>query len=368
MEAAASAPTSVWDEAVRIARSRFASIEGEKLAAFIASQPDVRGPVSVEKLTTLGDGSGISNGIAFFEAIIDRGTGPARETLVLRYDPGVTLFRQKSYEDEFLTMKAARKAGLPVPQVHWLDREGSAIGAIGFIMERVEGDAPATAMFTRGPFANLSPADLHRIMLEPAGFHGQLRKAAIGADETPHLLARGSGDSALERELGWWLKEAEFVTDADDPRFQRVKSVHDWLKTHRPALREATLVHGDAQHCNTIFRNGKPAAVIDWEFAHLGYAETDIMMMVLTTEIMAATDKAVEGTPTEADYIARYEAASGQRVEHWPYFKLCMAYRYLVGQIVAAATFPNAAQMWTLVDGIIATCLADAERAFNTPT
>lgn len=363
MESAAPAPANVWDDAIRIARARFTHIDPARLATFISGQPDVHGSVLVEDFETLADGSGMSNGIALFTAVIDRGEGERRESLVLRYAPGVSLLQQKSFADEFLTMKAAHAAGLAVPAVMWLDADGSGIGAPGFIMERLIGEMPASAMYSRGPFAKLSPENRHRMMLEPAGFHGRLRKAAIGADRVPHLLARGEGATPLERELNWWLKEAELITEPSDPRYLRVKSVYDWLLANQPPVREATLIHGDAQHCNTVFRDGVPAGVIDWELAHLGYAETDIVMMVLTTEILKLTDLDVDGTPTEREYIARYEAESGEKVEHWPYFKLCMAYRYLVGQIFAATTLPNAEEMWTIVDGIVAEYLADAKAA-----
>lgn len=363
MEITTPAPANVWDDAIRTARARFTHIDPERLAAFISAQPDVHGPVSIEDFDTLTDGSGMSNGIAFFTAVIDRGEGPRRESLVLRYAPGVSLLQQKSFEDEFLTMKAVHAAGLTVPAVMWLDADGEGIGAPGFVMERVVGEIPASAMYSRGPFAKLSNEDRHRMMLEPAGFHGRLRKAAIGADRVPHLLKRGEGATPLERELSWWLKEAQLITEPDDPRFLRVKSVHDWLLANQPPVREATLIHGDAQHCNTIFRDGVPAGVLDWELAHLGYAETDIVMMVLTTEILKLTDIVVDDTPTEEEYIARYEAESGEKVEHWAYFKLCMAYRYLVGQIFAANALPNPEEMWAIVDEIVAENLAEAKAA-----
>lgn len=357
-------PDNVWLEASRVAQSRFVDVDEDRLSRFIAVSLSLETSVPVRNFSALSDRSGISNGIAFFDTDFFDGAGP--RALVLRTAPRVSLFQQKNCRDDFLTMRAVHAAGLPVPKVYCLDSDGSQLGVAGFVMDRADGEPPATAMYSRGPFANVDPETRRRMMLEPAGFHGRLRKAAIGAAEVPHLTVRGQGVSALERELNWWLREATLITEPTDSRYLRVLEIYDWLMTHQPAdLREATLIHGDAQHCNIMFKDGRPAAVLDWEFAHLGYTETDLMMLVLTTEILKMTDKDVEGTPTEAEYIARYEEESGEAVEHWGYFKLVMSYRYLVGQISAASVMPNPEEMWRVVDSYVHDSMTLAQTEYN---
>src|SRR5690606_18562710 len=126
---------------------------------------------------------------------------------VIRFDPGIRLLRQKSYSDEYHTIRAADRAGLPVPNVFWLDPDGDELGTPGFFMDRIEGDTPAAAMYSAGPLAKASPEQRKAMMLDAARFHGRLRKLAIGEAEVPHLLRRGQGGTPLERELNWWLEE-----------------------------------------------------------------------------------------------------------------------------------------------------------------
>src|SRR3990167_3481784 len=117
-------------EQTRNSKAQFAQIDAARLHAFIEAQPSVAGPVEIGPIEYLLDGAGSSNGIAFFEAELDRGDGRRRQDYVLRYFPGITLLSQKSYKDEYLTLQATRAAGLPTPKPLWLDEDGKQLGCI----------------------------------------------------------------------------------------------------------------------------------------------------------------------------------------------------------------------------------------------
>jgi hypothetical protein len=109
---------SIVAEQTKRAKARFSTMDDARLGAFIASQPDVRGEVNLIQVRYLAEGAGQSNGIAFVTALLDRGHGLQTEEFVLRYSPGVSLFKQKCFQDEFLTLRAAHRRGLPVPRVY----------------------------------------------------------------------------------------------------------------------------------------------------------------------------------------------------------------------------------------------------------
>ena len=279
-------------ESVRQAKSRFLKIDTATIQRFIENQPDVSGPVSIENVVFPTDGAGSSNGIAFLKATGDFGDGVQSLDLVLRYSPGEQLLKQKRYDHEFETLIALQPFGLPVPEALWLDADGRWLGTPGYIMKRVDGDVPSAAMYSAGPLANVAPEVRNELMLKAAGFHGQLRKAAIGADKVPHLVKRGDGTTPIRRELSWWL------------------------------------------------------AVVDWELSYLGHNESDLALICFLTESQKLTDTAVEGTPTEEEYLERYSRESSTEVMHWPYFKLFNLYKIIAVSRMSAHFMPSFEQLW----------------------
>lgn len=349
MTDAHSEKSDTYDAWVKSARARFNDIKPENLVRYIQAQPDVVGPVEIKALSSLKDGAGMSNGIAFFTASLDLGTGRKEHELVLRYDPGVSLIKQKSFSDEFHTLIAARKSGLPVPNARWLDEKGTYLGCAGFIMDRVIADAPAMAMYSSGPLATAAPEVRKQMMLSAAGMFGKLKKAAIPPTRVPHLLHRGEGEDHIFRELDWWLAEATLNSQPMDPEFRLVFELNQWLKHNRPPARPASLTHGDGQIANLMFRDGKVAAWLDWELAYLGHQEADLMMILMVTQLSKPPGETLEGIPTDAEYIERFEAESGAPVEFFPYFKLFMVYKYLVGVLFAREVLPNFNDTWAAI-------------------
>ena len=351
---------------VRAAKAAFAKVDEERLRAFIERQPDVQGPVVLSDIRYPTEGAGSSNGIAFLTAHIGEGPSARSLKLVLRYSPGVQLLKQKNFSDEYRTLQAAAAAGLPVPAVLWLDETGEQLGHLGFIMEAIEGDTPSAAMYSSGPLANISPEERKSRMLKAAGFHGRLRAAAIGPDKLPHLRNRGEGATAIERELSWWFAEALLANAPDDHKVQTVGLLRDWLIRHQPAdLYPENLVHGDAQIANMIYADGDIAAVIDWELSYLGHNESDLALVCFLTRAHHVVDIPVEGTPTDEEYIARFEEESGTKVQHWEYFKLLNMYRIMAVTSLAAHYMPSFDAVWAFHKDIMDSVWVEAKGVYG---
>jgi aminoglycoside phosphotransferase (APT) family kinase protein len=351
---------------VRNAKATFAKIDPILLGKFIQSQDGVRGEVVLGDLVYPSDGAGSSNGIAFFTARLDRGDGPETLELVLRYSPGVQLLKQKSYEAEFKTLRALEGTGLPAPKVLWLDADGSRMGRVGYVMNRVRGDTPSAAMYSKGPLANVSPGARNEMMLKAAGFHGRLRKIALGAEKLPHLHRQVQAGTAIDAELEWWFREVLLVWPQADAKVELIRSLKEWLGRHQPRdLYPAGLVHGDAQIANIIYRDGEIAAVVDWELSYLGHNEADLALIVFLTETQKVTDMMVEGTPSEAEYIARFQEKSGFAVQHWPYFKLLNMYRVVSVSSLSASFMPSFDAVWRFFLGQLMPIWDDAKRVYG---
>jgi aminoglycoside phosphotransferase (APT) family kinase protein len=339
---------SALDENARLAKAHWLRLDPDRLRDFIAGHAEVKS-VRLVDVRYPSVGAGSSNGIALVCADIDVGTGLERRQLVVRYAPGRTLIKQKSFTDEFLTGRAVHAAGLPVAAPLWIDPEGDRLGVKGYVMEHVFGDVPAAGMFSEGLLAEAAPSDRNAMMLEAAGFHGRLRRSSLGPDQVPHLIARGIGGTALERELRWWMTEAEQSSAPGEPKLARIRGAFTWLLDHQPVeLRPAILVHGDSQFSNLVFRDGKVVAALDWELAYLGHGEADVALMVWMTEIQKQFAGNVEDVPSEQDYILRYESESGDRVEHWEYFKMFLLYKMVSVLMASASTMPSFDEFWEL--------------------
>lgn len=293
-------------------------VDKARLHAFIKARTPGLAPVSVSDLVYVEDAGG-SNGIAMFETRL----GGEVEKFVLRYAPGEQLLKQKRFDDEFLTLRALGTHDIPAPAARWCDPTGEAIGFPFLVMERLEGRAPANRMmYASGLLAEVTPPVRKSMLLEAAGFHGRLRKAALGPTEVPHLLERGIGATAIERELNWWLREAELVTDPKDPRRLYLAELTQWMIEHQPEVRSATLCHGDGQIANLMYRDGKLVAGLDWELSYLGHNEADLALVAMLVPLHVPPGDFIEGLPSEAELIERYEWEASAKVEHWTFFKL----------------------------------------------
>lgn len=321
-------------------------VDPRRLQEFLEAQPDVRAPIGLAPLNYIEDAGG-SNGIALF----DVESNGARRSFVLRYAPGEQLLKQKRFDDEFHTLRAVNSKGIPAPVARWCDPTDASIGYPFLIMDRVAGRAPANRqMYSTGLLAEAAPDARRTMLLEVAGFHGRLRRAAIGACDVPHLATRGSGNTPVERELNWWLAEARLIAPQTDPRLSYLEQLVSWMIEHQPAARGPTLVHGDAQIANIMFQDNRVAAALDWELSYLGHNEADLALVAMLIPAHVEAGVNIEGLPSEAELIARYESEAGAPVEHWAYFKLFNLVKVSAIMMMTARHMPAeaASAMWEL--------------------
>lgn len=354
--------TDMMGESVKNAKAAFRLVDQDRLRTFIEQQPDVQGTVTIDRIDFPTDGAGSTNGIGLFDATIDRGDGPKREALVVRYSPGAALLAQKSFADEFATLQAVRATGIPVPKVYWLDADGGTLGAAGYVMERIEGDKPTASLYSTGPFSTVDTATRNDMLLQAAGFHGRLRKAAIGADVVPHLSQRGpSAPTAVGRELGWWLEEVHRVEHASPEKVKYIELLYSWMIAHEPSdLYSPNLVHGDAQFANLMYRDSKMVAVLDWELAFLGHNESDLALLSFIVASQKIFDKPADDTPGEEDFIARFEEESGLPACNYPYFRLFCMFKVQAISLMTIKNMPSAEMVWSIFKEFTENAWADA--------
>lgn len=97
-----------------------------------------------------------------------------------------------------------------------------------------------------------------------------------------------------------------------------------------PAAMRPVINHGDYRLGNTLCQDGTVEAIIDWEIWTIGDPRIDVTWLTFFTdeaEHPAAEPGAPAGTPTKAEVIAAYEAASGVPLADMEWFDILTKYK-----------------------------------------
>lgn len=202
-------------------------------------------------------------------------------------------------ETEAALLGALRRAGVAVPGVLAVDVTRTRLPGVFLVMDFVDGtiDLPPHGPAALGAFA----ADLHA--LDAAAFDHLALPRRV--DPVPELLG--------------WLPGA--------PSYDTLR---DRLRAAPPRLPDApvVLLHGDLWPGNVLWRDGRIAAVLDWEDAALGHPEVDLATARL--ELRWARDAAAADAFTAA-YAARRGAPDSERLTAWTLY-VCAAVLEFMGR------------------------------------
>ncbi|MGN5238670.1 phosphotransferase family protein [Rhodococcus sp. SJ-3] len=203
---------------------------------------------------------------------------------------------------EAACLLAARKAGVPVPEVVVAADAAPGLDAPFLIMERVTGES--------------IPRKVQR--------DEALAGARAGlADELGGILARIHSVPVSEVAMLGNEDPLDVVRDLyrsfDEPR-PVVEIALRWLDRHRPPRRGNALVHGDFRLGNLLIGPGGTAGVLDWELAHLGNPVEDLGWLCVRAWRFGG-DRPVAGVGTRDDLLDGYERLTGWRPDleelHW---------------------------------------------------
>jgi aminoglycoside phosphotransferase (APT) family kinase protein len=240
---------------------------------------------------------GISARMTAFE--IEQPDGRTKRWIVR--EPGEGTLRQNpaATADEFKLLQTLSAAGLPVPMPHSLDESGEILSTPYLVVEYIEG-TPVIAL------ADLDDP-LFQLAAQLAEIHA-LHRSGVDLSFLPRQAERLAQSAAARSstlndamEEGWIRKTLEPV----------------WPL---PPAEEPVLLHGDFWPGNVLCREGRIAAVIDWEEAQLGDPLYDVAISRL--DILWAF-----GMDAMHDFTARYRATTGIDAVNLPYWDLFAALR-----------------------------------------
>jgi aminoglycoside phosphotransferase (APT) family kinase protein len=222
---------------------------GEQLASVLAG-PDGH-PARIADLRRLSGGS--SRELWSFTADTDEGA----TRMVLRRDPpGAEQGQPMTVEAELL--RAAHRAGVPVPRVYRAGDGSAGLDGPFLLMEHLDGETIPRRLLRDEQWARAR-----------AGMAAELGRALARIHSVPaaELPALSSGDR---------LAQLRAEHDAFDEPHPALEVALRWLAEHRPDPVTDRLVHGDFRNGNLMVGPDGLVAVLDWELAHLGDPVEDL--------------------------------------------------------------------------------------------
>jgi aminoglycoside phosphotransferase (APT) family kinase protein len=219
--------------------------------------------------------------------------GSTRE-LILRRDPaGMT---DGGMSREVAAIRAARRAGVPEPEIVAHDDDRGPLGGAFVIMERVPGETLARRILRDDQFAQARAGlatqcgeILARIHSIPVAELPDLERRDVLADLTSAIDMFSDSSPALELGLRW-------------------------LERSRPAGHGDVVLHGDFRNGNLVVGPDGIRAVLDWELVHRGDPMQDLGYLCVRAWRFGGAGP-VGGCGSYEDLFAAYERVSGSPVD-----------------------------------------------------
>jgi aminoglycoside phosphotransferase (APT) family kinase protein len=246
-------------------------------------------------------------------------SGEAR-TLVLQQIRGTALSRHPGVETEATLLRAARRAGVPVPEVV---AAGAAdrLGEGWLVVEHLDGETLPRRILRGDEYATA------RSMLVEQTAHALAAIHTIDAETVPALPRA----DPLRHPL-------EFLDALDETRPVLELGVR-WLARNQPDRDESVVVHGDFRMGNFLVDETGLRGVLDWELAHRGNAAEDIGWLCARTWRFGGAGR-VGGFGDLAEFLAVYRTAGGRAVklEEVRWWEAYAAVKWAVICLLQAAT------------------------------
>jgi aminoglycoside phosphotransferase (APT) family kinase protein len=135
------------------------------------------------------------------------------------------------------------------------------------------------------------------------------------------FLAR-DGHGGLDGELDWWERYLGWASDGAP--LPVLADAMAWCRARRPDPEPSpSLLWGDVQLVNAVFADDyRPAAILDWEMASIGPAETDLGWHLVLHRMTADTAGGdLPGFADRDETISVYERALGRAVVDIEWFE-----------------------------------------------
>jgi aminoglycoside phosphotransferase (APT) family kinase protein len=245
------------------------------------------------------------------------GGAPTTTPLVLRMEPSEAI-TETSRLREFQIIKALEGV-VPVPPTYWIDAYGEHLPYPAIVYGFANGVTKPTASSSGvSGVGTFMPPEIRETLGQQfvdhlaATHRFDWQRADLSAYDRP-----APGTQALEWALNHWERVWEEDAHQDVPLMRLTMA---WLRRHMPPVDRISVVHGDYRLGNFLYTEAdlQISAWLDWELAYLGDRHEDLSWCAKRPFGHLAEDGKtflVGGFLSMADFVARYEKASGLKVD-----------------------------------------------------
>jgi aminoglycoside phosphotransferase (APT) family kinase protein len=207
-------------------------------------------------------------------------------------------------DQEFRLMDAAYQHGVKVAQVRFACTDESVLGSDFFIMDYVAGISIGRKVITMPELAHAREKLPQQMAEELAKIHSM----AVG--ELDFLRQPPQAQSAAEASI------AEMYAMLDELNINNPvwEWTLRWAKNNLPEPNPLTFNHGDFRLGNLLVDENGLAAVIDWEFGHIGDPDEELAYLCMRDWRFGEGTKRAAGLTDRESFLQAYEAASGRAV------------------------------------------------------
>ncbi|MGB5145726.1 MAG: phosphotransferase family protein [Porticoccaceae bacterium] len=308
----------------------------ERLRAFLARETG-QADLKVEQVARLSGGASKEQFSFLLTWQPEGAAQPVTQRLMLRMDPSeaiVETHRLREWE-----VLRAMQGVVPVPEVLWLDPEGTALGRPALIAGFVEGTVrPPGADRMSGVGMYFEPS-LREVLKEQfVAILARIHNLDWRAKSLPSFAVPAPGTTqAVDWALGLWERAWHEDTLDAHPIMERAAL---WLRENRPVVERPVLVHGDYRSGNFMYDDALAInAIFDWELAYLGDYHDDLAWASLA--LFSCPDEAGAGLASSLmpvdEFLDRYEQVSGNPVDRQRLFYY-QVFSYYKISVIAVAT------------------------------
>jgi aminoglycoside phosphotransferase (APT) family kinase protein len=202
-----------------------------------------------------------------------------------------------------------------LPTIVAVGEDESVLGVPFYVMEFLEGEVVTTEL-PAGADPRMLGEDLVDALVE-------IHAADVTAPELAAFSRPGSYNERQVRRFTqlWELNKTREIPD--------VETVGAWLAANTPEQLGPTVVHGDYRLGNTMVRDGRIVAVLDWEMGAIGDPRADVGYLLATysepggppNPLGTSPVTATEGFPSQEELAVRYTERSGRGLESIEWFE-----------------------------------------------
>ena len=260
------------------------------------------------------------------DARVTRGGKEEVMPLILRKDPPdveAILHTDRAVEHNLIESLRLRTT-IPVSQSYGYEMDPKHFGAPAMIIERASGSGQTSALFNGGADEDQAESvikhlcetlvELHKCPINKIDPNGEL------TDPFHRGIKIDSWDSFMDSTIEFF--ESSYPTLNFDPILMIALDAVYTLRRNKPRAMPLSIVHGDFNPANFLYKDGQVSALIDWEASRVGDPREDLGWMVLMDVI--SNSHVMDYPKKEGGFLSYYNKLTGNDItpEELGYFTL----------------------------------------------